>query len=374
MTERGGVYISCGEVSGDGYAAGIIGALRSMGYRGPVYGMMGPLGASAGGEVLARSSELQIMGLSGILSALPRLLKLKNRLQRHVLERSPSVVVVIDSSDFHLPFVAGLRKSGWKGKVVYAVPPAVWAWRSSRVRALARDVDLCLPLFRFEHRFLADRGVSSEWIGHPMMDRFFFPVAPPDEGNRTIAFFPGSRRSEIERLLPPLMSCADALERRGYRPVFSVAPGLSERAREFACRALSGRETFHGEGTRLMEKSRASVGASGTLSVEAMMKDRFLVVLYRFGWFSSMVAKRVIRAPYASIPNMLVGEEVYPEFLLDRATGENALAPMLRYLGDGEYREQVHHALARGRDAMGEEGALAFWADRILALHSGARP
>lgn len=373
MPEVGGIFVSCGEASGDGYAAGVIKGLRDGGYDGAVCGMLGPKAVAEGGEAVADYSELHIMGLKGVLAALPRLVDLKRRLTEAVLARRPSAVVVIDSSDFHFPFIAGLRKGGWTRPVVYAVPPAVWAWRSWRVRFLARNVDLCLPLYRFEQDFLSERGVPSEWRGHPMVDLFPAVPTPPEAGNRTVALFPGSRGSEVDRLLPPLMDCADRLERAGYEAVFSLAPGLSSGARERARAALRGRAVFEGEGADLLARTACAAGASGTLAVEAMMRDRFMTVLYRFGTLEAIVGWAMVRAPRVSIPNILAGEDVYPELIQGQATGENTVRALLRYLGDEGERERTHRALAAGRAAMGRSGAFLFWAERILALGAKRR-
>lgn len=368
MSGAGGIFISCGEASGDGYAAGLIEGLRGGGHDGSVCGMLGPKAVAEGGEAVADYSELHIMGLKGVLAALPRLFDLKRRLTEAVFARNPSAVVVIDSSDFHFPFIAGLRKGGWTGPVVYAVPPAVWAWRSRRVRFLARNVDLCLPLYRFEQDFLSARGVPSEWRGHPMVDRFPAAPTPPEAGNRTVALFPGSRGSEVDRLLPPLMDCADRLEEAGCDVVFSLAPGLSPGARERARGDLGGRAVFEGEGADLLARVACAAGASGTLAVEAMMRDRFMTVLYRFGALEAVVARAMVRTPRVSIPNILAGEDVYPELIQGKATGENAARALLRYLGGEGERERTHRALAVGRAAMGCGGAFRFWGERILAL------
>lgn len=371
MTPAGrGVFFSCGEVSGDGYAAGVAAALRRRGVIEPFFGMGGPLAAGGGAEVVRDSRSLHLMGIADVLPAIPRLLRLKNDLVRLVLHRRPRAVLLIDSPDFHLPLAAGLRKSGWRGPIVYAVPPTVWAWRAGRVKNLRRDIDLCLPLFGFEHDYLLRSGVNSAWKGHPFVDDFPVPF-PGETVPKLIALLPGSRRSEVFRLLPPLKECASLLEERGYRPVFSVAPGMPEDLRTRLREELKGHETWEGQGRDLMASSAAVAGASGTAAVEAMMLGKFMAVLYKGGFLSWLVWKTMIHTPFISIPNLLAGEELFPEFLQEEATGRNAFSALTGFLEDERAAEHVRAGLLSARRAMGLPGAVDFWAERIEAFFPG---
>lgn len=360
----GGLFLSCGEISGDIYAAGTVQALRSLGYDGPVSGMGGPRASEAGTEIFRDFRELHLMGISDVLPAIPRLLRLRKELVERVFEIRPDALLVIDSPDFHLPFVSSLRKKGWKGPVIYAVTPTVWAWRPGRVKKLARDVDLCLPLFSFEYEFLLRSGVASAWSGHPLTDEFASFIPRKEEPGR-IALLPGSRRSEITRLLPPLLECARLLRERGFHPVFSIAPGLSPELRSWMVHALKDEDVWEEDGRSLLSSSIAAAGASGTASVEAMMLGRFMAVLYRGSFLSWLAWKTLVNTRFISIPNIIAGEEVYPEFIQERATGLNVFHALERFLRGGEYACHVRRSLALAKEAMGTTGAFRFWAGRI---------
>jgi len=364
-----GIFFSCGEVSGDGYAAAVLDALRRRGFAGSLFGMGGPLAAGAGAEIVSDSRALHLMGVTDVLPAIPRLLRLKKNLVDLILSRRPGAVLLIDSPDFHLPLAASLRGSGWRGPIVYAVPPTVWAWRPWRVKNLRRDMDLCLPLFQFEHEYLLRAGVNSAWKGHPLVDEFSAPL-PEEADPKRIALLPGSRRSEVFRLLPPLVECASLLKDRGYRPVFSIAPGMPEDLRNRLRNELKGHETWEGPGRDLLASSAAAAGASGTVAVEAMMLGRFMAVLYRGGFLSWLAWKTLVKTPFISIPNLLSGEELYPEFIQGRATGRNAFFALLAFLEDDRIAEHVRAGLLSARKAMGLPGAVDFWAERLEALVS----
>ncbi|WP_367340471.1 lipid-A-disaccharide synthase [Aminivibrio sp.] len=371
MTPAGrGIFFSCGEVSGDGYAAAVLDALRRRGFAGSLFGMGGPLAAGAGAEIVSDSRALHLMGVTDVLSAIPRLLRLKKNLVDLILSRRPGAVLLIDSPDFHLPLAASLRGSGWRGPIVYAAPPTVWAWRPWRVKNLRRDMDLCLPLFQFEHEYLLRAGVNSAWKGHPLVDEFSAPL-PEEADPKRIALLPGSRRSEVFRLLPPLVECASLLKDRGYRPVFSIAPGMPEDLRNRLRNVLMGHETWEGPGRDLLASSAAAAGASGTVAVEAMMLGRFMAVLYRGGFLSWLAWKTLVKTPRISIPNLLAGEELYPELIQGRATGRNAFSALLGFLEDERAAEHIRVGLLSARRAMGLPGAVDFWAERLEALLSG---
>jgi len=365
-----GIFFSCGEVSGDGYAAAVLDALRRRGFAGSLFGMGGPLAAGAGAEIVSDSRALHLMGVTDVLPAIPRLLRLKKNLVDLILSRRPGAVLLIDSPDFHLPLAASLRGSGWRGPIVYAAPPTVWAWRPWRVKNLRRDMDLCLPLFQFEHEYLLRAGVNSAWKGHPLVDEFSAPL-PEEADPKRIALLPGSRRSEVFRLLPPLVECASLLKDRGYRPVFSIAPGMPEDLRNRLRNVLMGHETWEGPGRDLLASSAAAAGASGTVAVEAMMLGRFMAVLYRGGFLSWLAWKTLVKTPRISIPNLLAGEELYPELIQGRATGRNAFSALLGFLEDERAAEHIRVGLLSARRAMGLPGAVDFWAERLEALLSG---
>ena len=227
------VFVSCGEVSGDLYAADLIQELIQELKEEPVWGMMGPRGVEAGVEATWSYEELKLMGIIEVIPAIPRILKLRNRIADEILRRKPSVVVVIDSPDFHFSLVARLRKKGYGGLTVFLVTPTVWAWRGGRTRLLREYFDLCLPLFSFEHDFLVERGVRSRWEAHPLVAALQGYAAPGEltrryRGERVIALMAGSRRYDIEYHLAQLIETAEMLRPEGLLPVFSVAPGLSE--------------------------------------------------------------------------------------------------------------------------------------------------
>jgi lipid-A-disaccharide synthase len=362
------ILVSSGEASGDHLAATLVTALKERVSRLDSWGMGGRESRKCGMRVEWASEELQLMGIGEVLSSIPRLLRLKHEICRRVCEEKPVAVVVVDSPDFHIPLLRQLRQSGYGGKIVYLAPPQVWAWRSGRTAFLRETCDLCLPLFDFENDFLAASGVRSEWAGHPFVDEFPNPEGKGGPGNRgrRVALLPGSRASEILRLLPVLEETAGILENKGFEPVFSIAPGLDSRERERLGEALSRFRTDAGDGRTLMGNSCCVIGASGTAAVEAMMMDLFMIVLYRVSLSSEVAFKLFVKTPHISIPNHLAGCRLFPELVQGEARTSGIMEHFDEYWADERKRKIFHERLKIARSRMGKPGAGSFWARCIL--------
>ncbi len=369
------IFISCGEVSGDIYAGDLIRELLTLKPDLRIWGMMGPEGEKAGAVAKWSYEELKLMGIVEIIPALPRLLRLMKNITREIIASKPKAAVLIDNPDFNLLLARSLRKAGYTGKIICLIPPTVWAWRAGRVKNLKRDFDLCLPLFSFEHKFLRDRGVNSLWKAHPLVHdlakvRISSKFSKLYGLERVIALMPGSRRYDIDYHLDILLGTAKLLREKNFVPVFSIAPGLTKnladelRTRVCAC----GFEYWEGEGRELMLGSLAVAGVSGTVAVEAMLLERYMVVIYNMRRLNYIILKNLVHTKNISIPNMLTDKQVYPELLCDKATPENIVNELDNYINDPKRRKEINESLLKAKDLMGNINAAEFWAKSVLSL------
>ncbi|MBQ7543821.1 MAG: lipid-A-disaccharide synthase [Synergistaceae bacterium] len=370
------IFVSCGEVSGDIYAGDFIRELLKADGDISVWGMLGPMGESAGGRAVWSYEELKLMGIVEVIPALPRILRLKNSITREVLRVNPDAAVLIDSPDFHLVLAHSLRKAGYAGKIISLIPPTVWAWRASRVKNLKRDYDLCLPLFSFEHKFLLDRGVRSMWKAHPLVHELEGVRVPASfaerfGGERVVALMPGSRRYDINYHLDTLLGTAEILRDDGYRPVFSVAQGLSGELADVLRERVSasGFDLWEDSGRELMLGAEAVAGVSGTVAVEAMLLGRYMVVIYNMKRVTYAILKHLVHVKNISIPNMLTSHQAYPELLCDAANPENIVRELKRYLDDEAIRQETDSILREAKTLMGSEHAAKFWAECVASLN-----
>ncbi len=368
--------MSSGEASGDHYAAQLTKTLRASGYSGDIWGMGGIESRTAGLRAEWHGERLQLLGFTEVLSAIPSIFALRNDMVERIMDAAPNVVIVVDSPDYHMRLISKLRSRGYKGKIFYISPPAVWAWRSSRAEDLKERVDECLPLFQFEHDYLKSRGCRSFWTGYPMLEEFTPEASalqlPPKrltEDERLVAFLPGSRASEVKSLLPIMEGAADKLSKRGWHPVFSIAPGLNPKVRDMLLEKFKsdGTDYYEGPGRDLMASARCAVGASGTITVESLLLSCYMIVTYKVNPISAMLARMIISTEHFAIANILAGSEMFPEFLQHRATEENILNGALKWLEGGEdFTASVKAQMEKTRKTLGVPGVYKNWTDRIL--------
>ncbi len=370
------LFLSSGEASGDHYTANLANMLRSVGYSGELWGMGGIESRDAGVRVDWPGERLQLLGITEVFSSIPSIISLRHEMVERILELNPEGVIVADSPDYHMHLIAKLRSRGYRGKVFYISPPAVWAWRSSRVNDLRARVDECLPLFKFEHDYLQNKGCPSYWKGHPLLEEFSdlkniydnIPQHLTDDA-RLVAFLPGSRSSEVNNLLPIMEKAAEELARRGWHPVFSVAPGLNQKVRTMTIERFrnNGLDYYEGPGRDLMAAAKCAIGASGTISVESLLLGCYMVVIYKLNPISAFVAKCVVKTRYFTMANILVDSEMFPELLQRRATPENIISHTVRWLeSNDEERAPVREKMLFARRQLGEPGVYRYWADRIM--------
>jgi lipid-A-disaccharide synthase len=346
MTGRLRIGLVAGELSGDRLGAALIRRIRERHPDAHFYGVAGPDMRAAGCTALADAEELAVMGPAEVLARLPRLLCLRRRLVQHFLRQPPQVFLGIDAPDFNLGLERRLKQRGID--TLHWVSPSVWAWRRYRVKKIRTSVDTLLTLFPFETRFYQDHGVQARFVGHPLADEI------PDDCDREaarallgvstarscIALLPGSRESEIERLLPVFLEAAARCRRAvpGLQFVLPVAsPGLMPR-----CRAATQQTQYAQLGIMLLDgqartalcAADAVLLASGTAALECLLLKRPMVVAYRLHALSYLLVRRLLRVPYVSLPNNLLGRCQVPEFLQSEATPEHLSAALLGLLQD----------------------------------------
>ncbi len=371
------VFLSSAEASGDHYMAEIITALRANGFDGELWGMGASESRAAGADIVWQGEQLQLFGLTEVFSSIPRILRLLRETAQSVVRRNPDAVVVVDSPDYHLRLLAKLRKYGYGGPVFYVSPPTVWAWRSGRVKYLRRYVTECFPLYGFEHEYFAAHGCNSYWDGAPLLEEFVKrgETKIPDEfaGNdKIVAFMPGSRRSEVTKLIPVMEQAAEILSARGWQPVFSVAQGLNQEARGQLIKTLDekGLRHFDGSGRELLRAAQCSVSASGTITVESLLLEKYMVSVYKMsplsGFIANLVVKPGLPAGCFSMTNIIAREEIFPELFQNECTAEAVADKALEWLeGGGDFRATVLEKLKQTKAKLGTAGVYERWAKRI---------
>ncbi len=354
------IAIVAGELSGDRLGAGLMQALKQRISTVSFVGAGGPDMQAAGCEVWVPSDELAVMGLAEVVAHLPRLRRILLDLEARLLADPPDLYIGIDAPDFNLRLERRLRARGIP--TVHYVSPSVWAWRPGRVRILREACDQVLCLLPFEADFLHRHGVPATFVGHPLADAIQ-PGADPVTARRTldlplsgpvVAVMPGSRAGEVSRLGPVFAATLAWLAPRvpGLHAVVPVAmPALRPHLEALWTPAATGRVPIHlidGQAQTAMAAADVVLLASGTATLEVMLVNRPMVVAYRLAPVTYALLKmlRLVRLQYFSLPNVLAGEGLVPEFLQGAATPAALGTAIMAWLESPARRAQLHERFA----------------------------
>jgi lipid-A-disaccharide synthase len=328
--------------------------------------MGGPRLRAAGLESLRQAEEMSVMGISEVLPRIPVILGILRQLTAAAAERRPRAALLVDAPDFNLRLAKRLKRLGIK--VVYYVSPSVWAWRRGRVKTIARVVDRMLCILPFEEQFYEGTGVSARFVGHPLAERprplaaaeyrLALGLAP---GRTTVALLPGSRRSELRRIFPPMLEAAERIRARhpDAQFVVPVASTLSGEALRPYLAAHAGLDVLlaPGQTEAAVGASDAALVKSGTSTLEAALMLRPMVVVYRLSWLSYVVGRLFVKLAHFALVNLLAGRSLVPELLQREATPERMAAELSKLLEDGSARAEQLRGLEEVRAALGTPGA-----------------
>lgn len=365
-----GVLISAGEASGDRHAAGLMeAAARLAGDRGRIrfFGLGGDAMAAAGLEPVAHSDEVAVVGIAEVVRELPRIRRVFRKLLLATETRRPSLAVLVDFPDFNLRLARRLRRRGIP--VLYYVSPQVWAWRRRRVRTIARLVDRMLVLFPFEVDVYRGHELHVDHVGHPLVDDVPELESAWDrqEGvpeQPELALLPGSRNSEVRRILPPMLRAASALvgtAEGDCRVRLILAPTVDpELVRRLIASGPLGEDELdvvRADRFAAVAGSHLALCASGTATLEVGLLGTPMIVVYRVSPLTYAIGRLLVDLPFVSLVNLVLGRQVVPELLQAEADHERMVAVASRLLGRRSRIDAMRGALAELRPALGESGA-----------------
>jgi lipid-A-disaccharide synthase len=370
------LLLSAGEASGDMYAAHLATVLKKR-LDVHVFGMGGPRMRDAGVEIVMDYEQVAVVGITEILKHLPSLLRAMNNLVSTAVDRKPALAVLTDFPGFHLRLARKLRPKGIRN--VYYICPQFWAWRPWRAKLIARRFEKALCIFPFEKQFFCNAGVSTEFIGHPLVgvvtatkDRREFceehDLAP---GSHLVTVLPGSRAAELAHHLPVLREACARINAK-VPTQFVIAAAHPKDREALTSNWPSGLRirAVVGETYNALAAADAAIVSSGTATVEAALLDAPMTVVYRVSPLTAALAKPLMRTPYFAMVNLIAEKRIVPELVQDDFNPQNVAAEMLRLLQDPNARATLRAGLAEVRNRLGPPGAVDRAADVIASLLS----
>jgi lipid-A-disaccharide synthase len=373
------IFLSCGEASGDRYGAALLAALHRERPDLRVSAMGGGALAVAGAEIVESSEAIAVMGFGEVLTHLRPILRTRRRVWNHVAHSGVDLVVPIDFPGFNLRLATHAHRLG--KPVFYLVPPQLWAWGHWRLGRLRRDVDRLGTILPFEPGWFADRGVETVHIGHPLMEDY---ADYPFEARRrareerlqdsnaplVVGLMPGSRRQEIERLLPSMRVAAGMVQswlgRRRVRVLVSRAPGTN--ANHLAQLAGEACEVTDEPLPLLLDRLDLALVCSGTASLEAALAGVPHALAYRTSPFNYAVAKQLVKVPAIGLANLVLERHLVPEHIQDAADPTPLANSLLGFLNTPGRRQEYYRGCSDLRRRCGGAGVWRRAARAILAL------
>lgn len=375
MNDAPTIWINAGETSGDLHGGLLAQALYELRPGTSIIGMAGPAMRAAGVRDVLRSEDLSVMGFTEVLGHLPKILGLLRSIRQELKTRRPDVIVVIDAPDFNFRVIRIARELGIP--VVYYISPKIWAWRESRVNFIRKNVHRLISILPFEIDFYARHGMQIDYVGHPLLDAIRTPeVMQIQPRPNRVGILPGSRRREITSLLPIFARTATLLATTDpdLEFVLPVAPGMS---RDLLLQhwTSSTPVTFMESTDRYatMRSCRAILAASGTVTLETALLGVPTAVAYRFSTLTYMLARMLVRVPYMSLPNLIQGRLLFPEFLQGEVRPDVLAETLRHWIADTPERDRILAGMAELPAQLGGGNAISRAAALVLETAAAVR-
>lgn len=381
MAEGRKIFISAGELSGDLIASMMMKRLLKLDPTLRIEGLGGERMEKAGAKIhtnLVR--DLAIIGFGEVITKFPRIRRVFKRTVRFLEQWRPDVLVLVDYPGFNLRLAAQAHRLGIK--VVYYVCPQVWAWHRSRIHKLRKYIDKALVILPFEESFLREGGVEAEFVGSPWLDLMIltmdrdevFEHFALEPNKKLIGLLPGSRRREVETLLPIMLEAAEKIKARMPQVQFVVPRATTVRP-ELIDHLL----TMAQVEVRVIDAYRYNVRAaldlaivaSGTATLETGLLGTPMLITYKVSPLSWLIGKSLVRIPYIGLINIVAGDMVAPELLQEQCTPQNIADRVIKILSDPREVERVKYHLSKIREKMGGPGASRRTAEIVKAIAHG---
>lgn len=378
MAKEKNILIVCGEPSGDLNAANLIQGIKQIYPEVKISAVGGELLRKAGANIYCDIKGLAVLGLFDALKKLPSFFALKSFLMQKIEKERPDAVILVDFSGFNLRLAKEINNSV---PVIYYISPQVWASRSGRIKTIKKYVSKMLVLFKFEEKFYKKHGIDADFVGHPLLD-----IVKPSMGKKelldslkfkdsktTIALLPGSRKAEIENILPVMLRSAKIIRRKllgGVQFLLAKCPQVEWALynRIVGKTAKLDLQIVEGKTYDCLNAADFALVGSGTATLETLIMQKPFVVIYRLSLLNYLLYLPQVRIPYIGMVNILAGKKIIPEFIQFGATPQRIAKEAAGILKDPGKLEEMKRGLARAKTLLGEPGAASRTAQAVISF------
>lgn len=360
------IMIVAGEASGDLHGSNLVNEIHRIDPSVRFYGIGGKKLEKAGVELIASSSDTAVVGLTEVASKLKFILKVMGLLKKSLREEKPDLLILIDYPDFNLPLARTARKNGVR--VFYYISPQVWAWRKRRVKQIEKIVDRMAVILPFEAQIYDKSKLDVSFVGHPLLDvvkkKYYREEALKkfglEEGRTTIGILPGSRESEVKKLLPEMLKAAGILKDR-IASVQFVLPLADTLNIGFVLRIIG---QYPVEVKIIKDDIYDVIGisdvvmvASGTATLETALLETPMVIIYKVSPLSYYIGRMFINVNNIGLVNIIAGKTIVPEFVQNKATASNIAKEISDILANRSRMDRIKEELSRVKENLGTPGA-----------------
>ena len=367
------ILIVAGEVSGDLHAAKVVRAVKKLSPEITFWGIGGDDLKAEGVELLQHTDQMSVMGIIEVLKQYRFFKGVLKQVLSEVDQRKPNAVLLVDYPGFNLRLAEELKKRGVK--VYYYISPKVWAWNKKRIPKMAAVIDRLMVIFPFEVDVFKDTDLQVDFVGNPLVDQIdeFLAseeIALPWPSGRRIALLPGSRKQEIERILPTMLEAAKKLEAQFSNLSFMIATpnkrieGVVKDQLSRCIERPSHLSVICGNARELMRQAEAAVVTSGTATLETALIGTPHVLVYKTSAFTYWFAKTVVKIAHIGLVNIVAGRTVCPELIQQEASSEKLANETARLMEDTPERKAMLDGYEEVRRLLGTKKA----AENVAAI------
>jgi lipid-A-disaccharide synthase len=359
------LFIICGEPSGDLNAANLAQAIKKINPDIKISGVGGTLMRQAGAETFCDIKDLSVMGLFDVLKKLSRFLGLKKLILQKIDEEKPDGLILVDFSGFNLRLAKEINN---KISLFYYISPQVWASRRGRVEIIKKYIHKMIVIFKFEQEFYKRYGIEVDFVGHPLLDivkptmtkQEFLKSSRLSSSKTTIALLPGSRRQEIENILPVMLEASCLIQKKIKNIQFVIAKSpqvdwdtYNRITRKFDIEL----EIIEGKTYDCLNIADFCLVCSGTATLETAIMQKPFVVIYKMGLLNYLLYRPQVKVPYIGMVNIVAGKKIIPEFIQFRATPRKIADSVINIFQNPSELAQMKNELSQIKPILGENGA-----------------